>query len=140
MVATTNRFLSLPRGGLRNRTSKLFKEMQIMNLKAIAVASFMAVAAVPMASMAADKAGTTKTEAGQYASDAAVTAKVKAALLAEKNLKSLDINVETQNGVVQLSGFAVSSAQVDQAVDVATNVKGVKNVKNDIRLKTDTEG
>ncbi|HEY0975065.1 MAG TPA: BON domain-containing protein [Solimonas sp.] len=111
-----------------------------MNLKAIAVASFMAVAAVPMASMAADKAGTTKTEAGQYASDAAVTAKVKAALLAEKNLKSLDINVETQNGVVQLSGFAVSSAQVDQAVDVATNVKGVKNVKNDIRLKTDTEG
>ena len=66
--------------------------------------------------------------------------KVKTALLAEKNLKALDINVETQNGVVQLSGFAVSSAQIVQAVDVAMNVKGVKDVKNDIRLKTDTQG
>lgn len=110
-----------------------------MNLKAVAVATMMAVTAVPVVVMAAEGAPANKTEAGQYISDSALTAKVKAALLAEKNLKAMDINVETKNGVVQLSGFAVSSAQIVQAVDVAMNVKGVKDVKNDIRLKTDTE-
>ncbi len=111
-----------------------------MTFKAIAVATMLAVTSVPATVLAADPAPAKKTEAGQYISDSALTAKVKTALLAEKNLKALDINVETQNGVVQLSGFAVSSAQIVQAVDVAMNVKGVKDVKNDIRLKTDTQG
>lgn len=110
-----------------------------MNFKAIAVATMMAVTTVPAAVLAADPAPA-RSEVGQAISDSAITAKVKAALLAEKNLKAMDINVETSNGVVQLSGFAVSSAQIVQAVDVATGVKGVKDVKNDIRLKTDTEG
>ena len=35
--------------------------------------------------------------------------------------------------------FVVSSAQTDQAVDVAKHVNGVKDVKNDLRLKTATE-
>ena len=112
-----------------------------MTFKAIAVATMLAVSTVPAAVLAADPAPTTKrAEASQYVSDSAITAKVKTALLADKNLKALDINVETQNGVVQLSGFAISSAQIVQAVDVTTNVKGVKDVKNDIRLKADTQG
>ncbi len=114
-----------------------------MNIKAIAVATFISLSGVSLGAVAADNTPTAKGErsqAGQYASDTATTTKVKTALLAERNLKSLDISVETQNGVVQLSGFATSSAQIDQAVDVAKNVKGVKDVKNDLRLKTDTEG
>lgn len=78
----------------------------------------------------------TTSQTGQYLSDAALTTKVKTALLAEKGLKSTDIGVETQNGTVQLSGFVMSSAQMDQAVDVTRHVKGVKDVKNDMRLKT----
>ncbi len=111
-----------------------------MNLKAIAMASFIAVTAAPLAAMAADQPKAAKSQVGKYVADATVTTKVKTALLAEKNLNSLDINVETLNGVVQLSGFATSSEQIAQAVDVAMRVDGVKDVKSDIRLKTSTEG
>jgi hyperosmotically inducible protein len=109
-----------------------------MKMKAILVATVIGLGAAPLISQA-DTAPATKSEAGQYVSDSAITAKVKSALLAEKGLKSTDISVETQNGVVQLSGFVVSSAQTDQAVDVAKHVKGVKDVKNDLRLKSATE-
>lgn len=78
-------------------------------------------------------------EAGQYVSDSAVTAKVKSAMLAEKGLKATAINVETSNGTVQLSGFVNSEAQIAQAETVARHVKGVKEVKNDLRLKSATE-
>lgn len=109
------------------------------NLKTLLLVGALAIApAAAFAEGAAkDTSATQKSEAGQYVTDAAITAKVKTALIAEKNLKSLDVNVETQNGVVQLSGFVVSSAQVDQAEDIAKRVKGVKEVKNDLRLKTD---
>jgi len=36
---------------------------------------------------------------------------------------------------VQLSGFANSSAEADRAVQLARETKGVKSVKNDIRIK-----
>ncbi len=111
-----------------------------MNLKIIAVASFVAMAAAPLGAMAESTPKQVASDVGQYAADAALTTKVKAALLAEKNLNSLDVNVETLNGVVQLSGFATSSAQIAQAVDVTKRVKGVKDVRSDLRLKTDTEG
>jgi osmotically-inducible protein OsmY len=109
-----------------------------MKMKAMLVATMLTVGAAPLLAQA-DSASAQKSEAGQYVSDSAVTAKVKTALLAEKGLKSTDISVETQNGTVQLSGFVTSSAQIDQAVDVAEHVNGVKDVKNDLRLKTATE-
>ena len=104
-----------------------------MNTKAFFLAVSLSAAFVPAISFADAAPGTTK----QYVSDAALTAKVKSALLAEKNLHSLDIKVITQNGIVQLSGFVTSSVQVDQAVEVAHAVEGVKDVKNDLRLKSD---
>ncbi len=73
-------------------------------------------------------------EGSGYASDAALTTKIKTALLTEKNLKSLDIGVETTNGVVTLSGTVPSSAQIDQAVDLTKHVKGVKDVHNDLHV------
>jgi osmotically-inducible protein OsmY len=79
---------------------------------------------------------TAANESSGYVDDAALTTKIKAALLAEKNLKSLDIGVESTNGVVTLSGTVPSSAQIDQAVDVAKHVKGVKDVHNDLHVKS----
>jgi osmotically-inducible protein OsmY len=76
-------------------------------------------------------------KAGDYIDDSALTTRVKAALLAEENLESLPISVETTEGVVTLSGKIVSSAQVDEAVDVAKHVEGVKDVHNALELKTD---
>ncbi len=73
--------------------------------------------------------------AGAYVDDAAITAKVKAAVLEEATLKSTEINVETYKGIVQLTGFVRSRADIDKAVQVAKGIKGVKSVKNDMIVK-----
>lgn len=72
---------------------------------------------------------------GQYFDDATLTANVKAAILADARLKSTEINVETYQGTVQLSGFVGQANDVATAASVARTVKGVKSVKNDLRLK-----
>jgi len=81
-------------------------------------------------------ASTSKQEGtGEYVDDSVITTKVKAAVLNEPSLKSAEINVETFKGVVQLSGFVSSQADINKAVEVARGVGGVKSVKNDMRLK-----
>lgn len=81
-------------------------------------------------------ASTAKQEGtGEYVDDTVITTKVKAAIFNEPTLKSAEINVETFKGVVQLSGFVNSQADIDKAVSVSRAVKGVTSVKNDMRLK-----
>ena len=81
-------------------------------------------------------AGTAKQEStGDYIDDTVLTTKVKAAVFNEPSLKSAEINVETFKGVVQLSGFVNSQADIDKAVEIAREVPGVKSVKNDMRTK-----
>jgi osmotically-inducible protein OsmY len=81
-------------------------------------------------------ASTAKQEGtGEYFDDTAITTKVKAAVFNEPSLKSAEINVETFKGVVQLSGFVSSQADINKAVEVARSVAGVKSVKNDMRVK-----
>jgi len=81
-------------------------------------------------------AGTSKSEGtGEYVDDSVITTKVKTAIFKEPTLKSAEINVETFKGVVQLSGFVSTQANIYKAVEVARNVNGVTNVKNDMRLK-----
>ena len=72
---------------------------------------------------------------GQYVDDSVLTTKVKAAILGEPGLKVSEINVETFKGVVQLSGFVDSRADIQSAIRVASAVNGVKSVKNDMQLK-----
>ena len=72
---------------------------------------------------------------GDYIDDTVLTTKVKAAVFNEPSLKSAEINVETFKGVVQLSGFVNSQADINKAVEVAREVPGVKSVKNDMRVK-----
>jgi len=72
---------------------------------------------------------------GEYVDDTAITAKVKAAIFNDPNLKSAEINVETFKGRVQLSGFVSSQGNVDKAVRLAREVKGVTAVTDDMRLK-----
>ncbi|MEN8686012.1 MAG: BON domain-containing protein [Desulfuromonadales bacterium] len=72
---------------------------------------------------------------GQYLDDSIITTKVKAAIFDEPSLKSLQIEVETYKGTVQLSGFVDSAASVEKAEDVARKVEGVKSVKNALSVK-----
>lgn len=75
---------------------------------------------------------------GEYLDDSVVTAKVKSAFVADREVNALNIRVETVNGVVQLSGFAASQQEIDRATEVARNVQGVKSVENNIQLKGST--
>lgn len=72
---------------------------------------------------------------GEYVDDSVITTKVKAAIFNEPTLKVAEINVETFKGIVQLSGFVSSQTAASKAVDLARSVKGVKSVKNDMRVK-----
>jgi hyperosmotically inducible protein len=73
--------------------------------------------------------------AGAYVDDAALTAKVKAALAKELELKSLDVHVETDKGRVLLSGWVDSGAQQKKAYQVASRVDGVKLVKDGMTVR-----
>ena len=70
---------------------------------------------------------------GEATGDAAVTAKVKAALLAEKDVDGLKINVDTRDGNVTLTGNVPEPAQVERATQVARGIEGVKAVDNQLR-------
>jgi len=72
---------------------------------------------------------------GAYMGDAWVTTQVKTGILNEPSLKVTQINVETYQGVVQLSGFVDNAAAQTKAVEIAKSVKGVTSVKNDMRLR-----
>ncbi len=78
----------------------------------------------------------TRESTGEFIDDAALTTKVKAALVADKEVSALAVNVETFRGVVQLSGFADNQKEIDRAVSVTKDVQGVKSVKNDLRIKS----
>ena len=81
-------------------------------------------------------ASTAKQEGtGEYIDDSVITTKVKAEIFQDDSLKSSEINVETFKGVVQLSGFVNSQADINRAVEVASSVKGVTSVKNAMRVK-----
>jgi osmotically-inducible protein OsmY len=95
-------------------------------------AVFVAVALVSAAGCASSP---TSEGTGEYLDDSLITGKVKVAIFNEATLKSAEINVETFKGVVQLSGFVNSQADINKAAELARGVAGVKSVKNDMRLK-----
>lgn len=73
--------------------------------------------------------------AGEYIDDTVITTRAKAAIFDDPGLRATEINVETFDGVVQLSGFVSSQAEINRAVQVVRGIPGVKSVRNDMRLK-----
>jgi hyperosmotically inducible protein len=75
------------------------------------------------------------TSFGTKLDDSIVTGKVKAALMDSADIKSMQINVETKNGVTQLAGFVTSQGMKDKAGKVAAGVDGVTRVDNVLLVK-----
>ncbi|WP_028101793.1 BON domain-containing protein [Pseudoduganella violaceinigra] len=69
------------------------------------------------------------------ASDTMITTKVKAEMAADPLVKAMDVHVETQKGIVMLSGFVPSKAEADKAVELARRVEGVQEVKSSLQIK-----
>ncbi len=86
-------------------------------------------------SIAACSSSRTTESTGEYVDDAAITSKVKAALLGDAGLASFSIGVETFKNAVQLSGFVDSDRLKTRAAEVAAGVSGVRSVRNDLVVK-----
>jgi hyperosmotically inducible protein len=74
--------------------------------------------------------------AGQYIDDATITAKVKAAILSDAQLKATQVSVQTSQGTVQLSGTVDNQMQESEALKVANQVDGVRSVKDLLNVRT----
>jgi osmotically-inducible protein OsmY len=72
---------------------------------------------------------------GAYVDDAAITAAIKAKFVDDKIVSAGSISVETLNGIVQLSGFAKSAAEKNQAEQIARSSKNVRSLRNDIVVR-----
>jgi len=72
---------------------------------------------------------------GAYVDDAAITTSVKGRFVENKDVDASSIQVETLNGTVMLSGFAKNATEKAAAGTIASNVKGVKSVKNQIVVR-----
>jgi len=77
------------------------------------------------------------TTVGTEIDDSVVTTRVKSALLADPDVKSLDIKVETRKGNVQLSGFVDSQERIDKAIALVLKLEGVKGIENGMSLRSD---
>jgi len=97
--------------------------------------SLLLLASIALTSVVGCTSTPTQESTGQYLDDTAITAKVKAAIFNDTTLKSAEINVETFKGVVQLSGFVNSAADIQNAVRLVQGLQGVRSVRNDMRLK-----
>ncbi len=72
---------------------------------------------------------------GQYLDDQTITARVKSALFSDPNVSGFQVNVDTYQGVVSLSGFVDTAAQKAKAEDVARQVSGVRQVQNNLGVR-----
>ncbi|WP_353613360.1 molecular chaperone OsmY [Mangrovibacter phragmitis] len=88
-----------------------------------------------MADSAGQKIDNSVTKVGNFMDDSAITAKVKTALMNNDSVKSTDISVDTNKGIVTLSGFVTSQKLAETAVNVARGVDGVKSVSDKLQVK-----
>jgi hyperosmotically inducible protein len=81
------------------------------------------------------RVSTPQATAGQVIDDGTVTATVKAKLADDSTTKAHQVNVETQKGVVQLTGFVDSTTAKARAGELARSVDGVALVRNDLEIR-----
>ena len=102
-----------------------------MNIKFVGVFLFAAALLLPAFSYAAD---TSTDTAGEYLDDATITTKVKASYSKDKWVQGRDISVRTDHGVVDLTGTVGSTTESDRATALATEIKAVKAVHNNLKI------
>lgn len=90
--------------------------------------------AAPAPITSGDMSGDHKT-VGTVVDDTVITTKVKSALLADSDVKGLDVTVETSQGIVSLNGAVNNQTQIDRAAKIASGVEGVASVLNNLTIK-----
>lgn len=101
--------------------------------------SHLAMALVVAGLLAAPVAGcagsSTSQSTGEYIDDTAISTKVRAQLIDDRELNLFKIDVTTDDGIVQLSGTVNTAAAKAKATQVARSVSGVKGVRNNLMIR-----
>jgi osmotically-inducible protein OsmY len=105
-------------------------------MKKILIASMLAMAG--MVAVTGCSVTSKQSTVGEYVDDSTVTARVKTRFAEDPQVSAMRINVETLKGVVQLSGFATSATEKARAAEVARQVPGVQEVRNNIIVRNPT--
>jgi osmotically-inducible protein OsmY len=95
---------------------------------------FTTVAAVTLFSTVGCKVINHEETTGQYVDDTTISARAKAALINDNNVKSSDFSIEVYQGNVTLTGVAKTPTEVKLAEQDIRAVDGVKSLKNDVRI------
>ncbi len=90
--------------------------------------------ALPVAGYTASEGESTTAKAKDFVDDATITTKIKADFAKDKQVSAMKIHVDTDHGVVKLSGKAKSQTEADLAESIAKGVKGVASVHNAITV------
>ncbi|MEB0030688.1 BON domain-containing protein [Undibacterium sp. RTI2.1] len=113
---------------MQNRSS-------ITSLIAASVLSMTAASSFAADTVVAQADKPTMTEkAGVAVDDSMITAKVKSALVADKEVSALKINVTTKQGVVILTGAVPSVAASDRVLKMVASIEGVKDIQNQLQV------
>ena len=103
------------------------------------LASFVATAGCIVAAGAAlyggYKLGTDPRRAGEMIDDSVITAKVNAKLVEEPKIRSLNIDVDTRQGEVTLTGYVASAEQAERVMSLAAGVHGVSKVVSQLKIR-----
>lgn len=110
----------------------LKKEKTMKYARALA---FAAVAGITIVTATGCSVARDQQTVGSYVDDAGITTAVKAKMAEDKTVSATSISVETLNGTVQLSGFAKSASEKNQAENIARNTKHVREVRNSIVVR-----
>lgn len=105
------------------------KRIALVTLTAAALSLSLAATAFTQPALLAANTGVDKAE--QAVSDTWITSKVKSSFIVEQSLSGLDIEVETNQGVVALSGVVASEAERELAIAKAKEIEGVRDVSAD---------
>ena len=72
--------------------------------------------------------------AGREIDDATITTKIEAKMTEDPNVSAFNVDADTNNGVVRLSGTVKTEQARAEAEKLARNTEGVKRVINDIKV------
>ena len=112
-----------------------------MNVKPIAITVALAIAVSAGVAFAQSEPEEPRTsnDASEVVTDAWITSKVKADLLAADEVAGTAIDVDTKDGAVTLNGTVKSQAEADNAVARAKAIEGVKEVTSNLKVKPEAK-
>ncbi len=81
------------------------------------------------------KLGTDQKTVGEAFDDSMITASIKTRLMEDRQVRALNVDVDTNLGEVTLSGFVRSKEEIDRAVIISKGVRGVNKVVSLLKVR-----